>query len=76
MLLYADDVVAYISGENVNNLITSQNNELILFNNWFIKNSLNINKSNFIIFHSCRKVIEYNSSLSINNVSLNRVSSI
>ena len=78
LLLYADDIVVYISGKNVNNLITSLNNELILFNNWFIKNclSLNINKSNFIIFHSCRKVIECNSSLSINNISFNRVSSI
>ena len=78
LLLYADDIVVYISGKNVNNLITSLNNELILFNNWFIKNclSLNINKSNFIIFHSCRKVIECNPSLSINNISFNRVSSI
>ena len=78
LLLYADDVVVCISEKNVNNLITSLNNELILFNNWFIKNclSLNINKSNFIIFHSCRKVIECNSSLSINNISFNRVSSI
>ena len=78
LLLYADDIVVYISGKNVNNLITLLNNELILFNNWFIKNclSLNINKSNFIIFHSCRKVIDCNSSLSINNISFNRVSSI
>ena len=78
LLLYAYDIVAYISGKNVNNLITSLNNELILFNNWFIKNclSLNINKSNFIIFHSCRKVIKCSSSLSINNISFNRVSSI
>ena len=71
LLLYADDIVVYISGKNVNNLITLLNNELILFNNWFIKNclSLNTNKSNFIIFHSCRKVMDCNSSLSINNIS-------
>ena len=81
LLLYADDIVIYslyISGKNVNNLITSLNNELIVFNNWFIKNCLplNIDKSNFITFHSCRKVIECNSSLSINNISFDRVSSI
>ena len=71
-------IVVYIFGENVNNLITSLNNELILFNYWFIKICLSLinNNSNFIIFHSCRKVIEYNSSLSINNVYLNRVSTI
>ena len=59
VLLYADDIAVYTSGDNINTLIQSLNEELYNINNWIIANrlSLNIAKSNFIIFHSPKKVI-------------------
>ena len=52
LLLYADDITMYISGKDINSLICAVNNELVIISNWFISNrlSLNLNKSNFIIF--------------------------
>ena len=76
VLLYADDTTVYTSGDNINALIQSLNKELYI-NNWIITNrlSLNIAESNFIIFHSQKKVILYDSPLSINNIDLIRVTS-
>ena len=52
-LLYADDSILYISGQDVNNLITIANQDLINVNNWLACNklSLNINKSHYVIFN-------------------------
>ena len=65
VLLYADDIAVCTSGDNINTLIQSLNEELYNINNWIIANrlSLNIAKSNFIIFHSPKKVILYDSPL-------------
>ena len=54
------------------------NDEFVIINNWFIFNRLshNLNKSSFIIFHSFKKSISFDSPLSINNVLLNRVTQI
>ena len=78
LLLYADDITMYVSGQDVNNLIFAVNNELVIINNWFISNrlSLNLNKSSFIIFHSSKKPVSFHSPLSINNSLLNRVTTI
>ena len=58
LLLFADDIIMYISGKDVNNLICAVNNELVIINNWFISNrlTLNLNKSSFIIFHSSKNL--------------------
>ena len=58
-------------------LIQSLNKELYNINNWIItiRLSLNIAKSNFIIFYSPKKVILYDSPPSINNIDLIRVTS-
>ena len=52
-LLYADDSNLYISGHDVNNLITIANQDLINVNNWLACNklSLNISKSHYVIFN-------------------------
>ena len=57
VLLYADDIAVYTSGDNINTLIQSLNEELYNINNWIIVNrlSLNIAKSNFIIFRSQKR---------------------
>ena len=77
VLLYADDIAVYTSGENINALIQSLSKELYNINNWIIANRLllNIAKSNFIIFHSPKKVMLYDSPPSINNIDLIRVTS-
>ena len=77
VLLYADDIAVCTSGDNINTLIQSLNEELYNINNWIIANrlSLNIAKSNFIIFHSPKKVILYDSPPSTNNIDLIRVTS-
>ena len=78
LLLYADDITMYVSGKDVNNLICAVNNELVIINNWFISNrlTLNLNKSSFTIFHSSKKSVSFDSSLSINSSLLNMVTQI
>ena len=59
LLLHADDITMYVSGNYVYILIFVVNNELVSINNWFISNrlSLNLNKSSFIIFYSSEKSV-------------------
>ena len=47
----------YISGNDINNLINSVNDDIVIIDNWFISNRLPLNlyKSSFIIFHSSKK---------------------
>ena len=52
------------------------NSELILVNNWFINNklSLNVSKTNYILFRSHRKHLPSTEGvLTINNISIPRV---
>ena len=52
LILFADDTNIFMTHKNLKSLINLVNQELIRLNCWFIANklSLNINKTNFIIF--------------------------
>lgn len=71
--LFADDTNIIANHANVIELINLINNELTKISAWFIKNKLllNIDKTNFIIFHSSRKLIPNNIPLiKINNIEI------
>ena len=75
--LFADDTSLFASGDNLNILFDSVNNGLICIYDWFCANklSLNVKKTNYIIFHPKSKSIITNSCLSISGVSITRVTS-
>ena len=66
-ILFADDTNIFLSDSNFN----IANNELILLTNWFQANCLtvNLNKSNFIVF--CSPKLKYNRDLSI--IKINKI---
>lgn len=75
-LLFADDTCLIASRENFSTLIREANEELSSISKWFQRNklSLNINKSNFIIF--CNKNKEYaeeEAKLFIDNIGITQV---
>ena len=57
--LFADDTNIYYEAENLNNLEVVINNELKKLHTWLIVNrlSLNIDKTNFVVFHPFNKPI-------------------
>lgn len=75
--LYADDTVALLSGNNTKILEETMNKELINISNWLIKNKLSINveKTNFILFGPKILTNVNEISLEIENNIIKRVSS-
>src|SRR6218665_66663 len=75
-LLFADDTNFFLSHKSYETLFRLMNSELILVNNWFINNrlSLNVSKTNYILFRSHRKHLPSTEGvLTINNISIPRV---
>ena len=58
-ILFADDTTILISNRNYNKLIEDTNKEIEKLHNWFSVNklSLNISKTNYVIFHSVNRNI-------------------
>ena len=52
LILFADDTNIFCASDDLTTLINSLNQQLTLINNWFLANklSLNVSKTNFIIF--------------------------
>jgi exonuclease III len=75
--LFADDTTVFITSNNQQDLYTDMNTELLHLTNWFNANSLslNIKKSNYIIFSSPRKKIpdDPNNTITLNNIPIQRV---
>ena len=73
MILFADDTNLFRSGRELNSLCKEVSEELEKLNTWFKVNklSLNVSKTNFILF-SGRKCIN-NVSISIDKVNIERV---
>ena len=71
--MFANDI--NICSDSLKDLECLANNELKKFANWFKLNklSLNIKKSNYILFHSKQKQIKINLNIKIDNVE-NKVS--
>lgn len=75
-LLFADDTCLNASHENFSTLIREANEELSSISKWFQMNklSLNINKSNFIIFcNKNKKYAKEEAKLFIDNIRINQV---
>ena len=55
--LFADDTNIYCESDTVDNVVKKANSELRKVNKWLEANklSININKTNYIIFHSPQK---------------------
>jgi hypothetical protein len=74
-LLFADDTNIFMSGKNLNDLIKNMNNEISKIVKWLNINklSLNIEKTNYMIFRSPSKNINKSENIRINNISINEV---
>ena len=72
---FADDSNLFYENEDLLDLESNINQELVNINVWLCANklSLNIEKSNFVIFHPHQKKIEIDVSLSINGRYLKKV---
>ncbi len=72
-ILFADDTNIFQSGPCINDLCKSVSKELAKLNIWFRVNklSLNINKTNFIIFTNNK--IKYDTKVYINDIEIERV---
>ena len=59
LILFADDTTVYISGEDVTDLFRCLNHDLSKLNDWFKANklSLNVNKTNYILFNKNTAVL-------------------
>ena len=75
MIMFADDTNLFLKGRDLNNLISKSNEELAKMSVWFKLNmlSLNIKKTNFIIFRSKNKRLIYDSDIKIDNVPVTNV---
>ena len=76
--LFADDSNLFFAHKNLSQLEIIVNNELTHINNWLCANklSLNIEKSNFVLFHPPQRKIAASISLYINHTSLTEKNSI
>ena len=75
-ILFADDTNIFFAHHELNTLIKILNHELTLVNNWFLVNrlSLNLNKTNYILFTHRQRKIDYNKiSISFSNCHISRV---
>jgi hypothetical protein len=76
LILFADDTNIFCQNKNLSQLITILNEQLVCLSTWFASNrlSLNIKKTNYIIFSSPYKKISTNyPDLSINGTIIERV---
>src|SRR6218665_2526394 len=58
-VLFADDTNAFMSDKSISSLFEKANQELKIITAWFIANKLSVNlsKTNYILFRSHRKVV-------------------
>lgn len=75
--LFADDTNLFYADESISNLEITVNNELKKINTWFCANrlSLNVDKSNYVIFHPPQKKFQ-TIFLHVNSITLKREKSV
>jgi hypothetical protein len=76
LILFADDTNIFYANKNLEILIKTVNDELSLLNDWFLANklSLNIKKTNFIVFRPRQKIFDLNKiRIFLNGQEINRV---
>lgn len=76
-ILFADDTNIFLEGDNIENVMDRMNLEMKNLVEWTIANklSLNVEKTNYMIFSTKRKRVQTNSYIHINNKPLKRVDS-
>ena len=69
ILLFADDTSIFFSHEVLHSLCLTVNNELVKLTDWFSANTLSINikKSNYIIFRPRKKRQTFNIKVTLSN---------
>ena len=77
MILFADDTNVFLSGKDINDVITRLNLEMSKLVEWLHVNklSLNLAKTHYMVFRSRNKKCDAFADLSINGTIINRVSS-
>ena len=77
-LLYADDTSLYVTGSNINEMIQCMNNELERIVQWLNVNklTLNVQKTEFIVFAPGRKDVETSENVIVNGNMIERVNEI
>ena len=75
-VIFADDTTIFITGKNLRFLFRKLNEDLKRLSNWFDSNSLTLNseKSNYILFRTKNKKIDYNGKVTIDGNEISRVS--
>jgi len=75
LIMFADDTNIFFTDSTLNGLENKTNEELNKISIWFKLNklSLNINKTNFILFHTKSKVINYTPKIIIDNTPVAQV---
>ena len=73
-ILFADDTTIYLSSNNISYLYTTMNGELIKPTDWFRANklSLNISKTNYILFTYQNRQVVTNIDLQLSDISIER----
>ena len=74
-ILFADDTNLLCAGDDLQTLTTNININLGILFDWFCANklSLNLKKTNYILFHHRAKPIPFDCSLYLNGIIINRV---
>ena len=76
LVLFADDTNIFFGHHNLDVLVHTLNHELSLLSKWFSANklSLNLNKTNYILFAHRQRKTDFNKiAISINNINISRV---
>ena len=75
LILYADDTNMFLTHSDLDVLIQNANNELAKLSKWFAANklSLNIKKTNFILFRTRNKKINCRPEIKVDNVAVTQV---
>ena len=74
-ILFADDTTLFKTDANVRRLISAVRSDLCTLTDWFNANklSLNLNKTNFILFRPPNQTIDTDVELIINNIKIDQV---
>ena len=74
-IIFADDTTIYTCGKDIRLLYDRMNDDLRQLSNWFKVNklSLDIGKTNYILFSCKNKTIDEENYLQIDNVNIHRV---
>ena len=74
-LMFADDTNVFFSKKTFEKLFAVPNQQLKNIDNWFISNKLplNIDKTNYIVFHTPHSKIPENTNLQLRNANLKQV---